>query len=385
MAPMARQTLIAFGAQWRFRHTDAAPANRWTATEFDDSAWDIGTAPLGYSVKDLATRINPGTSFKARPAAAQLRRTFDVDDATAFTGAPLTLALHRNTSAAVFLNGVLVAWEGVPWPDLTENVTTGAFSSSDTSRFPLQFSIPARALRTGRNVIAVDLRHAQRAYGALTFDLSLASGIEPIDRTAFAAQHATPVVSPITTGARVPDFPWIELGTRVVRRLSEFAGRPFLLQFSGAECRPCWKKVPIIRRWADAGLTCLSISSWGTVDDMEVVGNRHRDLLQGIVVGAEPAAYDAYQTACYQHFGLFNGSILVDADGTVLAVASGFTLEDFQTEVRHIDVLLRARGFVFPAAPDHISVIGDADDWHVVALPVTEIADPAAVLASSSR
>jgi hypothetical protein len=382
---MTRSLFVPFGAEWRYLHVDGTPPAGWNDPVFDDAAWDIGTAPIGYSTKEPGTRIYPGPSFKLRPAAAQLRHTFTVNDPGALAQTRFTLGVHRNVGVRVYLNGDLVAWDGVPWPYFADDLTTGAFTSGDTSRFPLQFTIGPRSMRPGRNVLAVDLRHAQRAYGAMTFDLSFASGEAPLDRSEFADASARPNIEPIPVGAFAPDFEWLEVLTKKTRRLSEFAGRPFLLQFTGAECRPCWKKLPIIRRWAGAGLTCMSISSWGTIDDMAEPAARHAALLEGILVGAEPNAYDAYQTACYRKFGIFNGSILVGADGHVLSVATGFTLEEYLGEARILDGILRGLGYEFGPIPEHINVIGGTDDWRVTSQSKTGLAEVGASMAPATR
>jgi hypothetical protein len=363
---MRRSTFVPFGAIWRYRHEEGPVPTGWTRTTFDDSSWPLGPAPLGYNTNERGTRIYPGASFKRRPASAQLRHDFTLDRIDAEAGQSLTLAVHRNTGLRVYLNGEIVAWDGIPSLEMADDVTTGSLTTSDTSRFPLQFSISGRTLRAGRNVLAVDLRHTRREYTALTFDLALASGDAPLDRLEFAAAVSPPIPEPIAVGARAPDFEWLELKTLRRRRLSEQFGEPFLLQFSGAECRPCWKKLPIVRRWADAGLACLSISSWGTVADMAAPAQRHAPLLEGISIGAEPAAYDPHQTACYQKYGIFNGSILVGADGHVLALATGFALDDYLHEVRTIDAILRGRGFEIADVPKNIGVVGGADDWRVV-------------------
>lgn len=362
----SRRTLVPFGANWRYRHQDGPPPVGWTGETFDDGDWSAGHAPLGYSRNESGTRIDPGSSFKWRPLSAQLRHAFVVNQAEEYARSPLTLAVHRTMGVRVFLNGLLVAWDGVPWPNFADDVSTHSFTASDTTRFPLQFAIGGRSLRSGTNVVAVDLRHAQREYGAMAFDLALATGDEPLDRTQFAASVTPKIPSPIVPGSPAPDFEWLDVRTKQPRRLREFFGKPFLLQFSGAECRPCWKKLPIIRRWADAGLACLTISSWGTVEDMGPPAERHGDLLRGIVVGAEPKAYDSYQTACYRAYGLFNGSILVGAAGNVLRVATGFTLDEFLSEVGLIDRDLHALGYRFEDVPADISVLGGSEDWRVV-------------------
>lgn len=365
LSEMSRQVFVPFGADWRYRHEDPPGCDDWTSALYDDGAWASGVAPLGYNTNETGARIYPGASFKRRPSTAQLRHTFAIGP-DAPIASRITVAVHRNTGLRVYLNGDLVAWDGVPRSGSPGDGAPAASTSSDTTRFPLQFSIAGRCLRLGQNVVAVELLHAQRAYSSLTFDLALANGDAPLARTKFAASVTSPIPEPIARGRLAPDFDWLDAFSGRARSLREYFGEPFVLQFSGAECRPCWKKLPVIRRWADAGLACLSISSWGTVEDMLATARRHVELLTGIAVGAEVKAYDAYQTACYTKYGIFNGSILVGADREVLGVATGFTLDEFLPEVRVMDGILRGAGYAFPDIPRDIGVVGGPEDWRVV-------------------
>jgi|SRR5579872_2389909 len=370
---MDGHVLIGFGSSWRYVHEDEpAPAN-WTTPEFDDSKWQVGTAPLGYGTNEIGTRIYPGESFKRRPPAAFFRAAFEAEEADLNPSTPLSLGVHRNTSVRVYLNGTLVAWDGIPSTAASFDVPIKITSTSDTSRFPLQFSLTQykHVMRRGRNILAVALRHSTREYSKLTFDAALATGPGPIDRVAFASGVSPPLRAPIAAGALAPDFEWLDVPTGTVRKLSEFYGEPFLLQFSGAECKPCWKKIPFIRRWSDAGLKALSISSWGTVGDMAVSAQRHQELLRGITVGAEAQAYDPYQTSCYRDYGMFNGSVLVGADKRVRIVATGFSMDEFLRDVEEIDRDLRTMGFQLGVLPQGVGIVGTTD-WRVVTLDDAE-------------
>ena len=45
----ATDTFVPFGSVWKYLDDGSDQGTAWYATEFDDSAWASGPAPLGYS------------------------------------------------------------------------------------------------------------------------------------------------------------------------------------------------------------------------------------------------------------------------------------------------------------------------------------------------
>ena len=48
-------TLISTGAVWKYLDTGSSPAGNWMHGTYDDSAWESGTAKLGYGIGDVRT------------------------------------------------------------------------------------------------------------------------------------------------------------------------------------------------------------------------------------------------------------------------------------------------------------------------------------------
>jgi putative heme-binding domain-containing protein len=122
-----------------WRYSLQPPANDWMQADFDDSSWALSPGGFG-------TRDTPGTAVRTewRTRDIWLRRTFTFAKSGAESGdRTLTLRLHHDEDAEVFLNGVEVARE----PRWTTGYVELPLSPAAT-----------RALRRGRNVLAIHCR-----------------------------------------------------------------------------------------------------------------------------------------------------------------------------------------------------------------------------------
>ncbi len=68
-----------------------------------------------------------------------------------------------------------------------------------------------------------------------------------------------------SVGNPAPDFQLSDLDGKTVS-LSDFQGKPVLINFWASWCRPCWAEMPYIQQvyeeWSDRGLVVLTIN-WG--------------------------------------------------------------------------------------------------------------------------
>lgn len=118
-----------------WRYSTKAPADGWEKPDFDDKAWPVGLGGFGIAK-------TPGSIVNTEWAGKEiyLRREFELDEAP--TG-DLWLSIHHDDEAEVYINGQRVA-EFDKW---TKNYML----------WPLDEKA-AKALKTGRNVIAVHCR-----------------------------------------------------------------------------------------------------------------------------------------------------------------------------------------------------------------------------------
>src|SRR5439155_839007 len=148
----------------------------WRGTNFNDSAWASGPAPLGYGD---ANGIFPATtnSFGPDPnnkyITTYYRQTLFVPDASTILG--LQASLDRDDGAVVYVNGNEVFRSNmsngpVTYLTLASNVVGGV---EESTFFP--YDVAPSVLATGSNLLAVEIHQANVTSSDIFFDLSLVS------------------------------------------------------------------------------------------------------------------------------------------------------------------------------------------------------------------
>ena len=148
----ANPILLEAGATWSYRAEASAAPENWAQTSFDDSAWPTGAAPLGYGDSAIATQI---ATKGSRPVTTYYRSHFQVADANALKG--VTVKYLADDGAVVYVNGVEVdrtrmGSGTVSYATRADAAPNYAAASSSLS----EVFVPASALETGDNVIAVE-------------------------------------------------------------------------------------------------------------------------------------------------------------------------------------------------------------------------------------
>ena len=144
--------LLEAGATWNYRADASAAPDNWAQASFDDSAWLTGAAPLGYGDSAIATQI---ATKGSRPVTTYYRTHFQVADAKALKG--INVKYLADDGAVVYINGVEV--DRTRMGAGTVSYTTRADSAPNfaaASASPSEVFVPASALKTGDNVIAVE-------------------------------------------------------------------------------------------------------------------------------------------------------------------------------------------------------------------------------------
>jgi cytochrome c biogenesis protein CcmG, thiol:disulfide interchange protein DsbE len=170
------------------------------------------------------------------------------------------------------------------------------------------------------------------AYGVL-YAFAASSGPEPVElQEALDGITTGPVVPEGTEPARIgrpaPDVRLDDLGGAPARRLSELRGTPVLLNFWSSTCAPCLAEMPafeqVHQRVRDR-VTFVGIDVADTVTD-------GRDMVRRTGV-----TYANARDPRSEIFAAFGGTalprtVLVDADGVVVATHSGALDETALTE-----------------------------------------------------
>jgi hypothetical protein len=162
--------LIAQGATWKYRDTGIAPAADWTTPAYNDSTWSSGPARLGYG-DTQATTVGFGGNPANRHITTWFRRTFNVADATLFDA--LRVELQRDDGVVVYLNGVELLRDNLPSSAISPTRLATASMDGAAETVWNVFKVPATALVSGPNTLAVELHQAAVSSTDVGFDLRL--------------------------------------------------------------------------------------------------------------------------------------------------------------------------------------------------------------------
>ena len=151
-ADASNPVLLEANAMWNYRAEASAAPENWAQASFDDSAWPTGAAPLGYGDSAIATQI---ATKGSRPVTTYYRTHFQVADAKGLKG--VNVKYLADDGAVVYINGVEV--DRTRMGAGTVSYTTRADSAPNfaaASASQSEIFVPASALKTGDNVIAVE-------------------------------------------------------------------------------------------------------------------------------------------------------------------------------------------------------------------------------------
>ncbi|TFC46643.1 fibrinogen-like YCDxxxxGGGW domain-containing protein [Cryobacterium shii] len=161
-------TFVNTGATWAYSFGATAPPAGWQAPEYDSSTWSTGAAPLGWGQALLGTTL---TSPDPKPLTSYYRKSFDVADATKV--ATMTLTTRADDGIVAYVNGVEVLRKNINAGAVTSTTyATVAVSASTAVANPVTVSVPGSALRTGANVIAVEVHSNYKSTPSHSFELS---------------------------------------------------------------------------------------------------------------------------------------------------------------------------------------------------------------------
>ncbi|MEM9546004.1 MAG: hypothetical protein AAGA77_08520 [Bacteroidota bacterium] len=160
----AQTMLIDYGSTWAYYDNGNTPPDSngldWNDINFDASAWNTGTAQLGFGDGDESTTLNSSVN------AAYFRYSFDVPDPDSFD--ELDLELIFDDAAVVYLNGTEI-WR-VNFPP--GPITYSSFAAGQSQENELTTNtFNNNLIVTGDNVIAVEIHQHSATSTDISFDL----------------------------------------------------------------------------------------------------------------------------------------------------------------------------------------------------------------------
>jgi hypothetical protein len=176
---LAQTELISTGAVWKYLDTGVDAGANWQALDYDDSAWEMGPAPLGYGDGDEATTNRFGADPNNKFITTYYRHAFYVTNASEFTN--LSLRLLRDDGAVVYLNGVEVFRSNLP----TNDITFTTLASTNVAAMDESTNFYATAVNPGLlsndlNVVAVEIHQVSTNSSDISFDLALTGNYVPV-------------------------------------------------------------------------------------------------------------------------------------------------------------------------------------------------------------
>jgi len=161
-------SLIDAGASWAYRDDGADLGTGWRDPEYDHSAWPTGAAQLGFGDGDEATTLASGR------ITYYLRHPFTVP--AGVTPDALQLGVVRDDGVIIYLNGVEVWRNNLPAGTVTATtLASTAVAGTDESTWNT-VTIAATALRTGANVLAVEVHNSAASSSDISLDVRLTTG-----------------------------------------------------------------------------------------------------------------------------------------------------------------------------------------------------------------
>lgn len=168
----AETILIPTQSSWRYFDKGDDLGTEWLKLDYAPAKkWETGPAPLGYGDKGLGTSLSFGKDKNDKHLTTYFLREFEVSDPKSLTY--LKIELLRDDGAVVHINGREVLRENMPAGVVRFHTSaSGKVGGSEENEFHLHelFDVP---LRTGRNLIAVEIHQENPRSSDIRFDLKL--------------------------------------------------------------------------------------------------------------------------------------------------------------------------------------------------------------------
>jgi hypothetical protein len=199
--------IVSQGAEWKYSATGADPGPAWSGVAFDDAAWPVGVAEIGYGDGDEVTIIAPPPGT----VTTYYRHSFFVPNPALYGG--LRVRLKCDDGAVVWLNGVPQILTNFPAGMPAANTPAGIAISGAAETLETTYTLSASALVSGPNVLAVEVHQAANDEGDSSFRLAL-EGAVPANLTRGPYMNSgTPTSVIIRWRTDVPAVSVVNFGT----------------------------------------------------------------------------------------------------------------------------------------------------------------------------
>ena len=175
--------LLPGNSEWRYFDKGVDQGTVWQST-YDDSAWSLGNAPLGYKYQDnkitttkfggLKTIVDYGTDRNKKYRTTYLRKNLNIDKDVLDQYGQLLGTFAIDDGAVLYVNGTEIERFGMPEGKIIYD--TPAASNKDLPVMYNAVNLTAKlksALRQGSNEFAVEVHQQSDGSSDLYFDMEL--------------------------------------------------------------------------------------------------------------------------------------------------------------------------------------------------------------------
>ncbi len=170
-------TLVPAGSVWSYLDDGSDQGTAWQANAFDDSSWATGASELGYGDYQV-TEVSYGPRENRKYPTTYFRHTVNVANPSDF--GDLALQVIRDDGIVVYLNGNQVFVNNMPSSWDYQTYASSTIDGADETTW-INGTIPASALITGDNVIAVEIHNRSRSSSDISFNMALAGSVSDGD------------------------------------------------------------------------------------------------------------------------------------------------------------------------------------------------------------
>jgi len=164
---------ITRGNEWSYHDQGDDLGTAWRESAYDDAAWAVGIAPLGYGESYLRTVTSYGPNPNNKPLTTYFRQRFYVGVPPAGQAIGGVFGeLMFDDGAAVYLNGHEIQRVELPIGALDANTRADDHEANNTY-VPYDWSAARDLLVPGYNIMAVEVHQTAATSSDVVFDLSL--------------------------------------------------------------------------------------------------------------------------------------------------------------------------------------------------------------------
>ncbi len=209
--------LVTKSDTWKYLDNGVEQGTLWTSLEFDDSSWSSGNAQLGYGDGDEATIVSYGSDAGNKNVTTYFRKTFTADNT--ILNVPGTINLMADDGAVVYLNGQEITRFNLPSGTINYSTLAEYAVGGDNESLYHSYSLPEGLIRSGTNILAVEIHQVSPTSSDISFDFEL-SALKKSDSGTIIG--TTPDIEYIVDGDAILEAEFETAETTIDLHLNEF-------------------------------------------------------------------------------------------------------------------------------------------------------------------